>query len=184
MSGASAKVFHPEPCCLQAGGTTIGGLFAARARIDAGVVATVEGDRRLTFAELNGRVNRLAQVLAREGIRRGDRVGILARNCTAWLELELAAAKLGAIVAAQNWRLAPPELLHCIRLAEPRAMLVAEDYAATLAGLDVAIPLTISTRPTTRAVRPSRRASDALAGEGAGSDLVWVTARRLAWTVA
>ncbi|HEX6110722.1 MAG TPA: AMP-binding protein [Geminicoccaceae bacterium] len=144
MSGASAKVFHPEPCCLQAGGTTIGGLFAARARIDAGVVATVEGDRRLTFAELNGRVNRLAQVLAREGIRRGDRVGILARNCTAWLELELAAAKLGAIVAAQNWRLAPPELLHCIRLAEPRAMLVAEDYAATLAGLDVAIPLTIS----------------------------------------
>ena len=129
MSVANAEVFRPEPWCLQAGGTTIGGLFAARARIDAGAVAMIEGNRRLTFAELNGRVNRLAHVLANEGIRRGDRVGILARNCTAWLELELAAAKLGVIVAAQNWRLAPPELGHCIRLAAPRAMLVAEAYA-------------------------------------------------------
>ena len=87
--------------------------------------------------QLNERVNRLAHALAGEGIRRGDRVGILARNCAAWVELELAAAKLGAIVAAQNWRLAPPELVHCIRLAEPRAMLVAEAYAEMLAGLDV-----------------------------------------------
>jgi fatty-acyl-CoA synthase len=144
MPGASTGVFRPEPWCLQAGGTTIGGLFAARARIDAGAVAVIEGDRRLTFAELNERVNRLAHVLACEGIRRGDRVGILARNGAAWLELELAAAKLGAIVAAQNWRLAPPELRHCIRLAEPRAMLVAPDYAEALAGLDVAMPLTIT----------------------------------------
>jgi acyl-CoA synthetase (AMP-forming)/AMP-acid ligase II len=144
MSGARAGVFRPDPCCRQAGGTTIGALFAARARIDAGAIALIEGERRLTFAQLNERVNRLAQVLAGEGIRRGDRVGMLARNGAAWVELELAAAKLGAIVAAQNWRLAPPELLHCIRLAEPRAVLVAEDYAATLASLDVATPLTIT----------------------------------------
>ena len=51
---------------------------------------------------------------------------MLARNCAAWLEVELAAAKLGAIVAAQNWRLAAPELEHCLRLAEPRVLLVAE----------------------------------------------------------
>jgi fatty-acyl-CoA synthase len=144
MSGGNAGVFRPEPWCLQAGGTTIGGLFAARARIDPGAVAVVEGDRRLTFAALNERVNRLVHVLAGAGIGRGDRIGILARNGAAWLELELAAAKLGAIVAAQNWRLAPPELRHCVRLAEPRAMLVAEDYADTLAGLDVAVPLTIT----------------------------------------
>jgi fatty-acyl-CoA synthase len=132
VSGTSSELFRPDPWCLHAGGTTIGGLFAARAKIDPGAVAIVEGTRRLTFAQLNERVNRLAHVLATEGIRRGDRVGILARNCAAWVELELAAAKLGAVVAAQNWRLAEPELLHCIRLAEPRAMLVAEDYAPTL----------------------------------------------------
>jgi fatty-acyl-CoA synthase len=56
----------------------------------------------------------------------------------------LAAAKLGAIVAAQNWRLAPSELLHCLRLAAPCAMLVGENYADVLAGLDVAVPVTIT----------------------------------------
>ena len=143
-SGAHSEVFRLDPRCRQAGQTTIGGLFAARARIDAGEVALIEGGRRLTFAQLNERVNRLAHVLAGEGIGRGDRVGILARNGAAWVELELAAAKLGAIVAAQNWRLAVPELVHCIRLAEPRAMLVGEAYGSVLAGLDVGIPLTIT----------------------------------------
>jgi acyl-CoA synthetase (AMP-forming)/AMP-acid ligase II len=143
-AGPNPEIFRPDPWCLQAGGTTIGGLFGARARIDGGALAVIEGERRSTFAELNERANRLAHVLAGEGVRRGDRVGMLARNCTAWLELELAAAKLGAIVAAQNWRLAPPELRHCIRLAEPRAMLVEEDYADILVGLGVAVPLTIA----------------------------------------
>ena len=137
VADANSEIFRPDPWCLHAGGTTIGGLFAARARIDAAEVALIEGERRVTFAALNERVNRLAHVLAAAGIRRGDRVGMLARNSAAWVELELAAAKLGAIVAAQNWRLAAPELVHCIRLAEPRAMLVAEDYAGVLAGLDV-----------------------------------------------
>ena len=144
MADANSEIFRPDPWCLHAGGTTIGGLFAARARIDAAEVALIEGERRVTFAALNERVNRLAHVLAATGIRRGDRVGMLARNSAAWIELELAAAKLGAIVAAQNWRLAAPELLHCILLAEPRAMLVAEDYAGVLAGLDVEVPLTIT----------------------------------------
>jgi acyl-CoA synthetase (AMP-forming)/AMP-acid ligase II len=143
VSGASSELFRPDPWCLHAGGTTVGGLFAGRARIDPGAVAVLEGERRVTFAQLNERVNRLAHVLAAEGLRRGDRIGMLARNCAAWVELELAAAKLGAIVAAQNWRLAAPELVHCIRLAEPRAMLVAEEYTGILAGLDVAVPLTI-----------------------------------------
>ena len=144
VADANSEIFRPDPWCLHASGTTIGGLFAARARIDAAEVALIERDRRVTFAALNERVNRLAHVLATAGIRRGDRVGMLARNCAAWVELELAAAKLGAIVGAQNWRLAAPELVHCIRLAEPRAMLVAEDYAAMLAGLDVAVPLAIT----------------------------------------
>jgi fatty-acyl-CoA synthase len=144
MSGAGPETFRPDPACRQAGEATIGGLFAARARIDRGAVALIEGERRLSFAALNERVNRLAHALAGAGVRRGDRVGMLARNGTAWVELELAAAKLGAIVAAQNWRLAAPELAHCIRLAEPRAILVAEDYAPMLAGLDVHVPLTIT----------------------------------------
>jgi len=128
---------------LQTGATSIGGLFRNRARIDRDAVALIEGEHRLSFGELNERVNRLAHVLAKEGIQRGDRIAILSRNCTAYVEVELAAAKLGAMVAAINWRLADPELIHCINLADPCLLLVAEDYIDTINRLDLDIPHTI-----------------------------------------
>ncbi len=121
----------------QAGATTVGGLFQARARIDPQAVALVEGERRLTYRQLDRRVNQLAQLLAAEGVGRGERVAILSRNCAAYLELELAAAKLGAMVAALNWRLAPAELAHCIALAAPRLLLVAPALAEGVARLDL-----------------------------------------------
>ena len=49
----------------------------------------------------------------------GDRVALLSENRAEVLELFLAAAQLGAIVACQNWRLAAPELAHCLRLVAP-----------------------------------------------------------------
>jgi acyl-CoA synthetase (AMP-forming)/AMP-acid ligase II len=139
----TSRVFRPEAGPLRAGQSTLGALFRARARIDPAAIALVEDEQRWTYAELNGRVNRLAHVLAGEGVGRGDRIGLLSQNCAAYLEIELAAAKLGAIVAALNWRLAPPELAHCIRLAEPRVVLVAERHAEALACLDLELPRTL-----------------------------------------
>jgi acyl-CoA synthetase (AMP-forming)/AMP-acid ligase II len=141
--GAKQEVFRPDPLRLQAGQSTLGALFRARARIDPAAIALVEEDRRWSYAELNERVNRVAHVLAGEGVRRGDRIGLLSQNCAAYIEIELAAAKLGAIVAALNWRLAAPELAHCIRLAEPTVVLVAERHAEALAELDIELPRTL-----------------------------------------
>jgi fatty-acyl-CoA synthase len=142
-----ARRLRPQSLPARAAATSLGALFRARARTDPERVALIEGARQVSFGELNDRVNRLAQVLAKAGVVHGDRVAMLARNAAAWVELELAAAKLGAIVAAQNWRLAPPELEHCLRLAAPRVLLVAEPLAEAAAGLDVALPLTITLGP-------------------------------------
>jgi len=141
---ASTEIFRPEPGPVHAGTTTVGALFRARSQIDGGAIAIIEGERRITYAELNDRVNRLAHVLAGEGVRRGERVAILSRNCAAYVETELAAAKLGAIVAAQNWRLARGELTHCMNLAEPRVLLVGEDHGADAADLDLNLACTIT----------------------------------------
>jgi len=141
---AAGEGFRPEPLPARAAASALGALFRARARTDRDAVAVIEGDRQVTFGELNDRVNRLVQVLAAEGVTRGDRVAILARNSAAWVEVELAAAKLGAIVVAQNWRLAAPELEHCLRLAAPKLLLVSEALAPAAAALDVAIPRTIT----------------------------------------
>jgi fatty-acyl-CoA synthase len=115
--------------------TTVAGLFAGKARLFPRRVALEEGHRRRTYAELDDRTRRLAAVLANRGVGHGDRVAILSENRLEFLELFLAAARLGAIVACQNWRLAPPELTHCLDLVEPRAVLVSPRHEQKLRAL-------------------------------------------------
>ena len=72
--------------------------------------ALVDGDRRLTYRELNRRVNRLARGLAERGLVYGDRIAILSYNRSEFVETIMAAAKLGLILVPLNWRLTVPEL--------------------------------------------------------------------------
>ncbi|MEM9028318.1 MAG: AMP-binding protein [Pseudomonadota bacterium] len=119
------------------GGSTVGTLFRQRALIDRHAVAVIQDERTITFGELNARSCRLATVLLSRGIQRGDRIAVLTRNCSEYLEMLLAAAKIGAILAVQNWRLADEELTHCINLAAPKLTIVAPEYAATLDRLPI-----------------------------------------------
>jgi amino acid adenylation domain-containing protein len=52
-------------------------LLAAAAARDASAVAVVDGDRELSYAELDTRSSRLAAAMADRGVRPGDRVGLL-----------------------------------------------------------------------------------------------------------
>ena len=133
----SGDVYRPPAVVHQASRTTLGRLFAERAGANAADIAVVDGDRMLRYGELNARVNRLAHGLRQMGVGHGDRVGMLAQNRLEYLEVELAAAKLGAMVAAQNWRLADRELKHCLTLTTPKVVLCQDDYVAALDRLDI-----------------------------------------------
>jgi acyl-CoA synthetase (AMP-forming)/AMP-acid ligase II len=128
----------------QAGQITIGELLYARVRQHPDRVAVVDGGRQFSFAEFNGRVNRLAAVLRVLDIGRADRVAILSENRVEYLELMFAAGKLGAIVCALNWRLADPELIHCVTLASPKATIVSAAHAAVAVRLNDSLGETIS----------------------------------------
>ncbi len=121
---------------MAASQVTVDALFRARVRRHPARVALQCGAQRLSYAELDGRVDRLAALLASFGLHRGDRVAILSENRPEYVELQLAAARLGLIVACQNWRLAEPELAHCFGLVEPKASFVSERHAAALAKLE------------------------------------------------
>ena len=121
-------------------GSSVGRLFQQRARMDPGAVALREGARSLSFGELDARVNRLADVLTGLGITAGERIALLSRNRMEYVEVELAAGKIGAITACQNWRLADPELRHCLDLVEPLVVIVEPDYEATLDRVGAARP--------------------------------------------
>ena len=69
--------------------------------------AIIYNDKRVTYGQLNERVNRTAAVLKARGITKGSRVALLMVNSNAFLEVFFACAKLGAIAVPLNFRLSP-----------------------------------------------------------------------------
>ncbi len=122
---------RPSADISAAGQLTVHGLFRASVRRDPHAVAISTAAGRITYGELDGRVLRLAAGLAALGIARGDRIALLSENRPEYVEVELAAACLGAIVACQNWRLVEAELQHCIDLVDPKIVIVSRRFEET-----------------------------------------------------
>ncbi|MHB8669017.1 MAG: AMP-binding protein [Acidimicrobiales bacterium] len=94
---------------------TLGDVLREHRRSYPTRTAVVCGDFRLSWPELDDRVNRFADALRREGFRAGDRILWLGQNCHRVLEGLLAAAKLGGAFCAVNWRQSAAEMEFVIR---------------------------------------------------------------------
>ena len=57
---------------------------------------------RLTFSELSAEVERTARGLAGLGLGARDRIGVWSTNCVEWVELNLACARIGAVLVNVN----------------------------------------------------------------------------------
>ena len=97
---------------------------------------------RLTFRQANQRANRLANWLRSQGVDKGDRVAILARDGCEHLDLFFACSKLGAIHTALNWRLNWHELLEICQNTTPKLLVYSDDFKAGVAELTARYPLT------------------------------------------
>jgi acyl-CoA synthetase (AMP-forming)/AMP-acid ligase II len=89
--------------------TTIVELVDRASRRYAFRVAVVDGSRRLTFAEVADRSNRLANALLGLSPMPGSRVGLLLSNRLEFMEADFAIAKAGKVKAPINPRLADDE---------------------------------------------------------------------------
>ena len=83
---------------------TIGDNFDATvARFgDREALVDVAQGKRWTYRELQADVDRLARALMAAGVTKGDRVGIWAPNCSEWVLVQYATAKMGAILVNVN----------------------------------------------------------------------------------
>ena len=90
--------------------------------------AIVFGENRVTWKEVNDRSNRLANWLIEKGIKKGDRVAILAHNCSQYYEIYFAGVKISSIVATINYRYVSNEVGYVIEDARPTVVFVGEDY--------------------------------------------------------
>jgi fatty-acyl-CoA synthase len=128
-------------------------------------IATVFGDRRLTYAALNDRANRAAKALRTAGVAYGDRIAVLTRNCDDFVVLLFATAKIGAIFVPVNFRLAPREIARVIAHCRPSLLFCGTSQTASIAEIGTGagtIPINDELpRP------PGRDAFDAWLSDGA-----------------
>jgi acyl-CoA synthetase (AMP-forming)/AMP-acid ligase II len=88
-----------------------------------------------SFAQTNARVNRLVSALRAEGVGKGDRLAILALDSHRFVEVVLAACKLGAVYVPLNYRLRRNEVDVLTERARPTAFFYDVRYADLLEGV-------------------------------------------------
>jgi acyl-CoA synthetase (AMP-forming)/AMP-acid ligase II len=93
----------------------------------------VDDQRTLTFAEFKQQVDRLAGGLAKAGLKKGDRIGVLGKNSLEYFLLYGAAAALGAIMVVINWRLSAEETLYNLNDCEPGFLFVDAEFEDLIA---------------------------------------------------
>lgn len=104
-------------------------VAAKRAQLTPDAPALWWEGRWLTYSELDDRAERLAAALRGAGVRKGDRVAVLAQNHVAHIDLLLATAKTGAIYAPFNVRLAAPEQRAIADYLRPALLMHDEPHA-------------------------------------------------------
>ncbi|MBK6793606.1 MAG: long-chain fatty acid--CoA ligase [Anaerolineales bacterium] len=90
---------------------------------------------RLTFRDANRRANKLANWLKSQGIGKGDRVAILAKDGYEHLDLFFACSKIGAVHTALNWRSHWRELLEIFQYTNPKILIFSDDFKEGVANL-------------------------------------------------
>jgi fatty-acyl-CoA synthase len=95
---------------------------------------------RWTYAELNGRVDRLAAGLIALGLAPGDRIGIWAPNCAEWTLTQFASAKAGLILVNINPAYRTSELEFALNKVQCKALVLVDrfktsEFLAVLRGL-------------------------------------------------
>lgn len=91
--------------------------------------AVVDGELRLTYAELHDRCRRLTGALAALGVEPGDRVAVLATNSHVLLEMHHGVPMRGAVLVPLNTRLSLEELVYIIEHSGSSVLVVSEEFA-------------------------------------------------------
>ena len=120
----------------------VGDLLRRTARRYPGKLAVVAGERRITYAEFDAAVNRMAAALSARGLAKGDRLALLAHNSWQYAVTVFATARLGVVLVPVNFMLGADEIAFILRHSGASGMVVEDalaptaEKALTAAGVD------------------------------------------------
>jgi fatty-acyl-CoA synthase len=116
----------PDPLLGETIGDSLRRIAAAHAASEA--MVDVPTGRRWTYAQLDAETDDVARGLLAAGVATGDRVGIWAPNCAAWVLLQYGSAKVGAILVNINPAYRSHELGYVLKQAGISVLVSAENF--------------------------------------------------------
>ena len=102
--------------------------------------ALIDGDRVVTYRQLDERANRLGHALLGLGLQPQSVVAVMAGNCAELLEVYFACAKAGLICAPVNLGLRGEDIAYCLRDASARVLVVQASLVEAARALPEALP--------------------------------------------
>ncbi|MGB3067358.1 MAG: AMP-binding protein [Ottowia sp.] len=103
-------------------------------------IAVVEGERHLSYGELNAWVNRVAHGLAVRGYRRGDALALASGNSTEFLVTYYACAKLGVVCVPINLGWRPEEVTYVLKHSRARGLVIEAQLLSALSPAFIQVP--------------------------------------------
>lgn len=91
--------------------------------------AIVHGASRLTYAELERRINRAAHAFLAMGVRPGDRVALMMKNCIPFVEATYGLFRIRASAVNVSYHLKPRELSYILDHSGSRALVFGAEQA-------------------------------------------------------
>ncbi len=90
-------------------------------------IAMIAGEKKLTFREINIQANRFVNGLFDLNMCKGDRIGVLLKNCQEALEVLMALDKGGLVRVPINTRLSPREIAYIMKDSGAKGLIFADD---------------------------------------------------------
>jgi len=102
--------------------------------------AFIYGEKRITFAQYNARVNKVIHALHSLGVKKGDGIGIVSWNCLEYTEVYGVGMKGGFVISGMNPRLQPHELEYLINYSEVNTLFVGRELIEMVSQLRSRFP--------------------------------------------
>lgn len=115
----------------------LGDVVVRAARHYGDRTAVIDGDRTVSFRELDERSNRLANALLDRGLSTGDRVAVLLGNRLEWFDVTFGLLKAGLVRTYVNPRLTPAEIGHQLEDSGAAALIASEEFLPLVEASDL-----------------------------------------------
>ncbi len=96
--------------------------------------------RDMTWRVFDEKANRMANLLIKRGIKKGEKVAILLMNCLEWLPIYFGILKAGAVAVPLNFRYTAEEIKYCLDLSDTIALIFGPEFIGRMETIYDQIP--------------------------------------------